>query len=520
MSSATLQSEGLTKIFERLKDLSPETLSKLFPNKTLKGILPLLRNMKEYSEILEIMKNKAGTTERVYSKMSNTMSMSFARLKQAGIEILTVLGESISKPVKKAADITLKYLKIIIKWMSENKRLLITIAAIAGVLGTVGTLFIGLAIAVKVVAGAIALITAAFSAAGAAAGILGSLLAAIATPVGITVVAVAALGGAILYFTGLGGKALVWLGEKFQVLKEFALESWRGITDALMAGNFELAARILWDSLKVAWLTGTNELKRYWTEFSAWYQRFTSETFYGALSIITDAWAGLKTAWSDTVSFLSDIWNIFLNGLKQAWDISQAWLQKRWLSFMGLFDKSIDVEAAYKLVDEELNQKNTESQGQLDKALIESSAKANKDNAATEANRKSMQNIIAQSLVGDLAQIDADAAQSIKESQDALDKAKAEWKSAIDEAKSLNENKKGGGKIDNLKEQLRGVPNVDAVKGKVEVAGSFYANSARALSAGTVADRTAKAIEDTAKNTKKTNQILEKQTNSSDLEFE
>lgn len=520
MSSATLRSEGLAKIFDKIKTLPPETLSKLFPDKTLKGILPLLRNMGEFTGNIYAMNKRAGTTESAYSKMSNTLSMSFARLKQAGVEILTVLGETLSKPIKKAADITLKYVKTIIQWMSENKRLLVTVAAIAGVIGTLGAVLLGVAVAAKTVAVIFGIISGAFALLGSTIGVIGSILAAIATPVGITVVAITVLGAAILYFTGLGAKVLAWLGEKFQILKEFALESWRGITDALMSGNFQLAAKILWDSLKVAWLTGTNELKRYWVEFSAWYQHFTSEVFYGAVSIITDAWASLKTAWSNTVSFLSDIWNIFLNELKSAWNTSQAWLQKRWLSFMGIFDKRLDVEAAYKLVDEELNQKNTESQGQLDKALLESSAKANKDNAATEATRKSIQDIIAKSLVGDLAQINSEAAQSIKESQDALDKAKAEWKSAIDEAKAQNENKKGGGKIDKLQEQLRTVPKVDAVRSKVEVAGSFYANSARALSSGTVADRTAKAIEDTAKNTKKTNQLLEKQSSSSDFVFE
>jgi len=140
----------------------------------------------------------------------------------------------------------------------------------------------------------------------------------------------------------------------------------------MMGGNFQLAAEILWDALKIAWLTGTNELKKYWVNFSAWYQRTTSEVFYGALAIITDAWAGLKKSWTDTVSFLADIWNIFLNELRQAWNVSQAWLQKGWLSFMGLFDKKLNVEAAFELVDNELKMKNAESVGKLNRALTES----------------------------------------------------------------------------------------------------------------------------------------------------
>ena len=51
------------------------------------------------------------------------------------------------------------------------------------------------------------------------------------------------------------------------------------------------------------------------------------------------------------------------------------------------------------------------------------------------------------------------------------------------------------------------------------MAGSFYAESVRSLSAGNAAERTVKATEDIRKNTKKTNQILEKQ-GSSELVFE
>ena len=228
-----------------------------------------------------------------------------------------------------------------------------------------------------------------------------------------------------------------------------------------------------------------------------------------------------EKSWTDTVSFLADIWNIFLNELRQAWNVSQAWLQKGWLSFMGLFDKKLNVEAAFELVDDELKMKNAESVGKLNKALAESSAKANKENAATEADRKSMQDLIAGNLSGDLAQIDSEAAQSIRKSQEALDKAKSEWRSAIAEAKSLNEKKKpGGGRIEDARQKLRSVPNLESVRGKVDVAGSFYAASVRSLSAGNASERTAKAVEETAKNTKKTNQLLEKQSSSDEMVFE
>jgi uncharacterized protein YoxC len=128
--------------------------------------------------------------------------------------------------------------------------------------------------------------------------------------------------------------------------------------------------------------------------------------------------------------------------------------------------------------------------------------------------------MIGNNLVGDLGQIEAESAKSLKESLEELKKAKAEWDSAIKEAKRAGKKRsKKGGSLDDIKKKLEGVPNVlDAVRGKIEIAGSFYADSARALSSGNAAERTAKATEDIKKNTKKTNQILQNQ--STGLVFE
>ena len=132
-----------------------------------------------------------------------------------------------------------------------------------------------------------------------------------------------------------------------------------------------------------------------------------------------------------------------------------------------------------------------------------------------------MQGMIENNLVGDLGQIEAESATSLKESLEELKKAKEEWDSAIKEAKVAGKkSSKKGGSLEDIKKKLEGVPNVlDAVRGKIEIAGSFYAQSARALSSGNVAERTAKATEDIKKNTKKTNQILKNQS-SSGLVFE
>ncbi len=522
LSSATIKSEGLKGVFEKIAKLPPDAISKLFPNKrAIRGVLPALQSLEGFNDDIKVMGNRAGASDKAYAKMAKTLSMTLARLKQAGIAILSVVGEALSKPVAKLSKMIIGMAKNLNKWINKNKRVVVSIVALIGVAGAAGAALLTFGMIAKVLAVTFGVLSGIITVLGASIGILASVLAVLLSPIGLATVAIAGLGTAILYYSGIGAKALEWLAEKFQILKDFAVKSWKAIADALVAGNFQLAANILWSSLKVAWQAGVNELKKYWTKFSAWYQDTTAKVFYGTVSIINNAWAQLKTSWVNTVSFLSDVWNMFLSNLQKAWNISQSWLQKRWLKFMGIFDKTLDVEAAIKLVDDELKVKNSEAQGQLGNALKDSAAKSNKDKAGIESERKSMQDMIENNLVGDLGQIEAESAKSLKESLEELKKAKEEWDNAVKEAKVAGKKRsKKGGSLDDIKKKLEGVPDVlSAVKGKIEIAGSFYADSARALSSGNAAERTAKATEDIKKNTKKTNQILKDQS-SSGLVFE
>ncbi|NCB00427.1 MAG: hypothetical protein EOM70_13770, partial [Clostridia bacterium] len=280
-----------------------------------------------------------------------------ARLKQAGIQVLSVIGEALAPIVKRKSDLFVAYLKQVIAWLQVNKEVIITVAQIGKYIAISGALLVGFGTALKVAAVAAGLLggvlkTVLFVIVGGSkilwllmaplvlikAGIIamGGVIGALLTPVFLVKLAIVGIVAYLLYATGVIGQVVDWVKEKFAVVSEFAQQSFQGIKDALAAGDMMLAAKIFWQSLKVAWLAGINELKLLWVTFKKWYQTVTSETFYGAISIITDAWASLKTVWTNTVSFLLDIWNMFIKSLKSAWIASQAFLQKCWLDFMGM----------------------------------------------------------------------------------------------------------------------------------------------------------------------------------------
>jgi hypothetical protein len=330
--------------------------------------------------------------------------------------------------------------------------------------------------------------------------------------------AVAAVGATFLIQSGVIGKIVDWFGAKFAQLKQFACTAFEGIKAALTSGDYSLAARILWLSLQVAWQKGVSVLLGYWISFKQAFMTATLETFYGALSIITDSWASLKSAWVSVVGFLKKFWIGFTGAIMKAWNNTFAWLAKKWLDVKGMFDDSIDVEAEKQQIDAEAAKKNAGE----DAAYNQIDKDSQKQKSQIEQRRQIEQEAIGQQMVEDMKEHNAQYADELSKSRQALTDARKEWQAAISEAKNKKtETKKPeSGPIEDAKAKLKDAGDtVAAAQGKVKVQGSFYAQASQSLSSGTAAERTATATEDIKKNTKKTNQLL-KENSSSELAFE
>lgn len=88
--------------------------------------------------------------------------------------------------------------------------------------------------------------------------------------------------------------AILSVIDPFGTLLDAARTTVGGIVDALTAGDIAGAARIMWLSLKAAWLTGIDALSREW---GLWKKGFT-DTFYAAVTSI-------RRIWADTQNYLS-----------------------------------------------------------------------------------------------------------------------------------------------------------------------------------------------------------------------
>jgi hypothetical protein len=113
---------------------------------------------------------------------------------------------------------------------------------------------------------------------------------ALLSPVGLAAAAIAGLAGYLIYTRGVGATAISALTEAFGRLKDTAVETFSGISDALSAGDLKLGAQILWATLKGEWLRGTAVLDDLWQQS----QQSFSEAFERVAEKFAVAWEGLR----------------------------------------------------------------------------------------------------------------------------------------------------------------------------------------------------------------------------------
>jgi len=230
-------------------------------------------------------------------------------------------------------------------------------------------------------------------------------------------------------------------------------------------------------------------------------------------------------AWIETTAFLSKVWTSFTAGFEKAWNSAINWTSKRILELQGLFDSSLDVDAAKKMADQDLEATNTQIDQQKNQALAaREQQRAGERKAAEDMHNDEMARIGQESIDKEKA-LDDEYNQKMKDSQDELDKTKQEWKDAIGKAKEERKMKESQapGRLEAppaIPDYLEGLgPTIEQAQKQlpgVGVHGTFNALEAPGMRAGGVTDRIAKATEETAKNTKK----LVDQGEQDDQEFE
>ena len=418
------------------------------------------------------------------------------------------IGAALAPLLQDLATSAIRVAKVTADWVRQNKGLIVTVFKIAAGVAAAGAVMVVLGTLISGVGAAFGVAASIITGIGTVLGVLGTVIGALLSPIGLVTAAVIGLGAYLSYASGVGSEALQWLADTFNTLKDDALAAWQGIGDALAAGDLALAAKILWLTLKMEWQKGVAFLQEHWIAFKEFFLSIATDAFYGVVGLLIDAWAGLQVAWIETTAFMADAWTVFTSGLTKGWNTAQNFISKGVLRLMKLFDSSLNVDEASKILDEQFQQQTAATDRQAQQTIGERDRHRQDQRTQIESDRQG-----AQAEVGRMAEADRTARQrqneaDMQSSESALQQARKEWEDAIAEAaRKRQEVEATGGpdRIKKAKDNLAGMDDLLSQVGqeKVSVKGTFNALGARGLASEGPAERTAKASEETAKNTKR-----------------
>lgn len=417
------------------------------------------------------------------------------------------IGAALAPLLQDLATSAIRIAKVTADWIRENKALIVTVFKIAAGVAAGGAALVVLGTLISGVGAAFGVAASVITGVGTVLGVVGTVIGALLSPIGLVTAAVVGLGAYLLYVSGAGSQALGWLADTFQSLKDDALAAWKGIGDALAAGDLALAAKILWLTLRMEWQKGVAFLQEHWIAFKEFFLSLASDAFYGAVAFLIDAWAGLQVAWVETTAFLADAWTVFTSSLTKGWSTAQNFISKGVLRLMKLFDSELDVEAASQILDEDFQRQTAATDRQAQQTIGERDRRRQEQRTQIETERQGAQSEVARMAEEDRLARERQNAADLTATGDALAEARKEWEAALNEAaqKRADVEANTPERTRRAQGELAGMDDMlsQLAEERVSTQGTFNAAAVRGFGGGSAADRTAKATEETAKNTKR-----------------
>lgn len=410
--------------------------------------------------------------------------------------LATAIGSALAPLLLRIAQAVTTFLVGLREWIDRNQGLVVGLLGLGTVLGGVGLGLVALGITASAVGTGLGVLASIASAAGAVFTFLGGILGSLLTPMAAMIAGVTVLGAVIVTQTQSGQAALGLLGDGFQTLKDDAVDAWGGIADALAAGDIGLAAKIVWATLKLEWERGTSFLLNIWDTSIA-----------GLAQLFATTWFGIQEVFWTVVNSIADAWDSLVGGITKLWNNAVGAIAGKLaslLELLGIADEGLTLT---------VEQQTTSDNQAVDDRRAQRSQARDQGVASLEADRQSVLQGITQDLTDKLTERDG-----------GVDKARAELDSALAEARQqrtkVNERMSGTGDanlptpdasttdlpdLSALTDQLARMPEtLDVAAQKLDVTGSFNSAAIGQLGVGdSTSERTAKASEETAKNTQK-----------------
>ncbi len=454
----------------------------------------------EFDRLNGAIDGATGTAAKTAKVMDSGIGGAFRRLYSAVEGIAIAIGDALSKPLSDMADWLSKAAGSITEWIKNHKELIVTAMKVILVVIGVGAALVAMGLLLSTLATAIGGIISVVTAAIAVFKIIAAVIAFLVSPVGLVIAAMAALGAYILYATGIAGKAIAWLGEKFGVLKDDAMSAYQGIADALAAGDISLAVKILWLTIKMEWTRGVNYLEKAWLNFRNFFIRIGYDAWHGLLAVVETVWHALEVGWIETTAFFSKAWASFTGFFAKTWERVKSGAQKAWNWIRSLFDDSVDLEAENALVEREKQAALSRIDDEQERKIAEREAKRMADRQRAAAIHEGTLAQIGQDNLDAHQALDDEYAAKMTENEADLAAARKEWQDALAAARAkrkASEKDKGPEGLEGpdeliakAQEAVSSLGSLGGVSGAIEVQSTFNAMAAaRGMGSGGPVDK-------------------------------
>ena len=421
-------------------------------------------------------------------------------------QVIFYIGAAAVPVLQNLAENLLQGARAVAAWVNRNRELVRMITIVAGIVIGAGAAITTFGYAISAVGVLLGGLATAVSIASSVISALISVIGFLTTPVGAAVAALAILAAYLIYVSGVGGKALRWLGEQFNVLKAWAIDTWQGISDAIAAGDLQLAVKIAWLAIKLEWQRGVSALMTWWRNFTGFFSDFAVNAFYTTAETAAWLWYTMKKGGNAALAFICDSFLTAVQFLAQVWRSLAIALIKGWMTVTGTLNLLTEA-----LVDQLASI--------LEKVGASIDATLEQKRKEVEERRKDWSEQIEEQQTGTLGVLEDERTKRLKENAEAREKAREEelkgieqtekeWREALAEAARLREQRAAEPiperKFPEAPPEEHEMPTLEEAKKRATfgtAAGTFSAFGARGLGLGGSLDKIRTATELTAKNT-------------------
>ena len=465
-------------------------------------LLPMLSAGADGIQELRQEANRLGLTMSTEdAQAAEALTDAWTNLTASVKRVAFMVGAALAPTLKDIADWITRVAANLGSWINENREVITVIAAvIAGIIGVGAALMI-----LGPIISAIGLVTFAISAAAIAVKLLGVAIAFLLSPIGLVIVAVGGIAAAVLFATDEGNQALEFLGEGFEQLLGVAGTAWQGIQDAIAAGDLAGAMEVAWLGIQVVWETGIAALTAAWRSFKSFFVELFWSAVYAVARAFNTAWTGIEVAFWTVVNALADGWDTFCTGLQIAFNEFVGFFRRAWARVRNLFSPSTarrEVDA----INREVEQQNREARERLSRRVQERGRRVDEARQAGQQREDALNQMQEEERRERRREMDvANAAdqERVAAAQRALEERAAELAAQREQADLDREMAAMDREDQRQRRPEFDLEGLDEAEAKTDVKGTFNAFALAGLGSDSLAERTARASEQVAQNTRR-----------------